>query len=80
MKLQILWVSKISDESSNVLRILDELIKVTSEIANTAAGHTHEYTDNGTSLKTKVPDQAGEFSGQKGDADKLDAELAPIVY
>jgi hypothetical protein len=69
----------LGNESSNVLRILDELIKVTSAIANTAATHIHEYTDNGTKLKTKAPDQAGEFSGQKSDADKLDSELAPIV-
>jgi len=53
----------LGNESSNVLRILDELIKVTRVIASTAASHTHEYTDNGTKLKIKVPDQASDFNG-----------------
>jgi len=69
----------LGNESSNVLRILDDLVKVVSAIADTASSHTHEYTDNGSPLNTKVPNQAGDFSGQKGDADSLDSELAPIV-
>ncbi|MCX2834444.1 hypothetical protein [Microbulbifer thermotolerans] len=71
-----IWVGS---DSTNVLRVLEELIKVVADIAQTSANHTHEYTDDGSLLKTKIPDQAGDFSGQSEDADSLMGELAPMV-
>lgn len=49
------------------------------DIANTAASHKHEYTDNGNLLIAKVPQQAGDFSSEKSGADGLKARLDPIV-
>ncbi|UUA73112.1 hypothetical protein [Cellvibrio sp. QJXJ] len=69
----------LGSESENVLQILSELIQVVANIANTAKDHTHEYTDNGAPLKTKKPDQSGDFGGQKGSADGLKERLDPIV-
>lgn len=69
----------LGSESENVLQILSELIQVVADIANTAKDHTHEYTDNGSPLKTKKPDQSGDFEGKKGDADGLHGRLEPIV-
>lgn len=70
----------LGSEGENVLKILSDLIQVVANIANTAKDHTHEYTDNGTPLKTKKPDQSGDFGGQKGSADGLKERLDPIVY
>ncbi len=69
----------LGSEGENVLKILSELIQVVSDIANTAKDHTHEYTDNGSPLKTKKPDQSGDFGGEKGSADSLKQRLDPIV-
>lgn len=69
----------LGSEAENVLQILSELIQVVANIANTAKDHTHEYTDNGAPLKTKKPDQSGDFGGQKGSADGLKGKLDPIV-
>jgi hypothetical protein len=69
----------LGSEGENILTILSELIAVVANIANTASNHIHEYTDNGTPLKTKKPDQSGEFSGQKSNADDLKTRLDPIV-
>lgn len=69
----------LGSEAVNVLKILSDLIQVVADVANTSANHVHEYTDNGSPLKTKKPDQEGDFSGQKGSADGLKATLDPIV-
>jgi hypothetical protein len=70
------WVGS---QSENVLKILSELIQVVSDIAATAKDHTHEYTDNGAPLKTKKPDQSGDFGSEKSGADGLTGRLDPIV-
>lgn len=69
----------LGSEAENVLKILSELIQVVANIANTASSHTHQYTDNGTTLITQPPIQAGTFSGQKGSADAIKGRLDPIV-
>lgn len=69
----------LGSEGENVLTILSELIAVVASIANTASSHTHGYTDNGSPLNTKAPNQAGDFSGQKSSADAIKARLDPIV-
>lgn len=69
----------LGSESENVLQILSELIQVVADIANTAKDHTHEYTDNGTPLITKKPQQSGDFGGENGAADALKGRLDPIV-
>lgn len=69
----------LGSEGENVLNILSDLIQVVANIANTAKDHTHEYTDNGTPMKTKKPEQSGDFGGQKSAADDLKARLDPIV-
>lgn len=66
-------------ESENVLNILSELIAVVANIANTASSHTHPYTDNGTPLNTKAPNERSAFSGRKGSADSIKARLNPMV-
>jgi hypothetical protein len=69
----------LGSESENVLQILSELIQVVADIANTAKDHTHEYTDNGTPLKTEKPDQSGDFGEKKGAANGLKSRLDPVV-
>ncbi len=69
----------LGSEGENVLKILSELIQVVATIANIAKDHTHEYTDNGTPLKTKKPDQSSAYGGEKSKADGLKARLDPIV-
>lgn len=69
----------LGNEAENVLTILSELIQVVVDIASTASSHAHEYTDNGTPLKTKSPDQSGDFDGEKSLADGLKERLDPIV-
>jgi hypothetical protein len=69
----------LGSESENVLQILSELIQVVADIANTAKDHTHEYTDNGSPLKTKKPDQSGDFGGEKAAADVLRGRLDSVV-
>ena len=66
-------------EGENVLQILSELIQVVADIANTAKDRTHQYTDNRAPLKTKKPDQSGDFGGEKGVADSLKGRLDPVV-
>lgn len=66
----------LGNETSNVLRILDDLINLVSDIANTAASHTHTGDSGGN---TSPPNQAATFSNQADSADTLDTELAPIV-
>lgn len=63
----------------NILQILSELIQVVADIANTAKDHAHEYTDNGSPLKTKKPDQSGDFGVEKGAADSLKGRLDPVA-
>lgn len=58
--------ARLGSETESVLQILSELIQVVADIANTAKDHTHEYTDNGSPLKTKKPEQSGDFGGEKG--------------
>lgn len=62
-------------EVDNVLQILRELIQVVADIANTAKDHTHEYTDNVSPLKTKKPDQSGDFGGEEADSLKERLDL-----
>lgn len=69
----------LGSEGENVLQILSELIQVVSDIAQTAATHKHEYTDNGNPKVTKVPQQAGDFNGEKDSADQLKWRIDPIV-
>lgn len=69
----------LGSEGENVLQILSELIQVVANIANIAKDHIHEYTDNGSPLKTKKPDQSGDYGGEKAAADGLKARLDPIV-
>ena len=69
----------LGSEAENVLQILSELIQVVANIANIAKDHTHEYTDNGTPLNTKKPNQSGDYAGEKSAADALKARLDPIV-
>lgn len=69
----------LGSEAENVLKILSELIQVVADIANTAKDHIHEYTDNGNPLKTKKPDQSGDFGGEKSAADGLKGRLDPII-
>lgn len=72
-------VIRFGSENENVLQISSELIQLVANIANTAKDHTHEYTDNGTPLKTKKPDQSGDFGGEKGAADSLKGRLDLMV-
>lgn len=65
-------------EGENVLQILSELIQVVADIANTAKDHTHEYTDNGSQLKTKEPEQSGDFGGERA-ANGLKSRRVPLV-
>lgn len=69
----------LGSEGENVLKILSDLIQVVADIANTASSHTHPYTDNGSPMNTKAPNQSGTFSGQKGSADSIKSRLDPIV-
>jgi hypothetical protein len=69
----------LGSEGENVLQILSELIQVVEDIANTAKDHTHEYTDNGTPLNTKKPNQSGDFGSEKSAANGLKTRLDPIV-
>lgn len=69
----------LGSESENVLQILSELIQVVADVANIAKDQTHEYTDNGSPLKTKKPDQSGVFGEKKGEADGLKGRLDPVV-
>lgn len=66
-------------EGENILQILSELIQIVSDITNTAKDHIHEYKYNGVPMKTKKPDQSGDFSSEKGSADLLKGRLDPIV-
>jgi len=69
----------LGSEGENVLQILSELIQVVANIANIAKDHTHEYTDNGSPLNTKKPNQSGAYGGEKSSADALKSRLDPIV-
>lgn len=66
----------LGSESENVLQILSELIQVVADIAK---DHIHEYTDDGTPMKTKKPDQSVDFGGKKGEAEGLKGRLDPVV-
>lgn len=58
-------------DSTNIMRLLLELMGVVKALANTASSHTH----NGG----RSPDQAGDFSGQSSSAGQLASTLSPII-
>lgn len=69
----------LGSEGENVLQILSELIQVVSDIAKSAATHTHKYTDDGAPMDTEPPIQAGDFNAEKSSSDALKGRLDPIV-
>ena len=69
----------LGSESVNVLQILSDLIQVVADIANTASSHTHPYTDNGSTMNTRAPNQSGNFDAQQGSATDLKVKLEVIV-
>lgn len=60
----------LGNDSTNILRLLLELMGVVKDLASTAASHTHGG---------RSPDQAGDFSGQSSNADQLASTLSPII-
>ena len=69
----------LGSESVNVLQILSDLTQVVADIANTASSHTHPYTDNGSTMNTRAPNQSGNFDAQQGSATDLKVKLEVIV-
>lgn len=69
----------LGDESNNVLKILSDLIQVVSDVASTAAEHTHPYTDDGAPMTTEAPTQSAAFTGQGSSAGDLKNTLDPII-
>jgi len=55
----------------NIFRILEELIQIVADVAETASQHTHKGSP--------PPDQRDQFSKQKQDADSAKAKLSPII-
>ncbi|NMR53267.1 hypothetical protein HIR70_10680, partial [Pasteurella multocida] len=64
-------LSYVGTSEQNIFRILEELIQIVADIADTASSHTHKGSP--------PPDQRDKFSQQKKKADTEKTKLSPII-
>lgn len=64
-------LSYMGSEGQNIFRILEELIQIVADLADTASSHTHSGSP--------PPDQSATFSSQSTRATQEKAKLTPII-